>query len=113
MKCLCRVVQKQDDRHNNHVSSSALAKLLSIEETFVGSGLPKHPSLLLDSFEVLLDKEDIYDLLEHFYGEKVATANKRKITEIYKKRDIIIGTIVEKTKGKSKRKKKIQIKINE
>ena len=67
----------------------------------------------IETVSNMFDKEDIYDLLEHFYGEKVATANKRKINDIYKKRDIIIGTIIEKEKGKSKRKKKIQIKLNE
>ena len=67
----------------------------------------------IETISNMFNKEDIYDLLEHFYGEKVVTANKRKITEIYKKREIIIGTITEKAKSKSKRKKKIQIKINE
>jgi hypothetical protein len=67
----------------------------------------------IETISNMFNKEDIYDLLEHFYGEKVATTNKRKITEIYKKREIIIGTITEKAKSKSKRKKKIQIKINE
>ena len=52
------------------------------------------------------DKDDMYDLLEHFYGKKVPTKMKRKITSIYKKKDIKISGMMK----KGKKKKKIEVK---
>ena len=51
------------------------------------------------------DKDDMYDLLEHFYNKKVPTKMKRKITSIYKKKDVKIAGIMK----KGKKKKKIEI----
>lgn len=51
------------------------------------------------------DKDDMYDLLEHFYNKKVPTKMKRKITGIYKKKDIKIAGIMK----KGKKKKKIEV----
>jgi hypothetical protein len=59
----------------------------------------------LEMISQMYDKDDIYDLIEHFYQEKVPTKMKRKITSIYKKNNTIVGTV----KEKGKRKKKIEI----
>lgn len=48
------------------------------------------------------EKDDMYDMIEHFFGKKVPTKMKRKITSIYKKRDITITGVMK--KGKSKKK---------
>ena len=59
----------------------------------------------LEAIVQMYDKDDIYDLIEHFYQEKVPTKMKRKITSIYKKNNTIVCTV----KEKGKRKKKIEI----
>jgi replication factor C subunit 1 len=60
----------------------------------------------IENIIAMIDKDDIYDLLEHFYQEKVPTKLKRKITSIYKKNTTIVGIV----KEKGKRKRKIEIK---
>lgn len=51
------------------------------------------------------EKDDMYDLLEHFYKKKVPTKMKRKITSIYKKKNVKIAGIMK----KGKKKKKIEV----